>query len=137
MSSEQQQFRASSSTDAFQVRRKWKAQSPQPEFDSEGSESGAEGYPVVKIVIEDVRPCSRSLACALDHCRGIGRRGTATTRFWIDTSLSRTNLAISITELDGKPDPILALDLLSPSRRSFEIEGKLTGVCTTFHFAPA
>ena len=67
MSSGQQQFRASSSTDAFQRTRK--AQ-PKPEFDdldSEGSASGAEGYPAVKIVVEDVRPCLHPFLCPLDQ----------------------------------------------------------------------
>ena len=80
------------------------------------------------------------VACVLDNHREIGRCGlrSATTRFWINRSLSRPNPAMPITELDGKPNPALArLDPLSPERRSCEIEGKLTGVCTTFHFAPA
>ena len=55
--------RASSSTDAYQWRRK--AQ-PKPKFDdldSEGSASGAEGHPVVKIVVDDVRPCLHPFGC--------------------------------------------------------------------------
>ena len=41
---------------------------------------------------------------------------------------------MSITKLDEKPDPALALDPLSTERRSSEVEGKLTIVRTTFHF---
>ena len=57
-------------TDAYQ--RTWKAQF-KPEFDdpdSEGSASGAEGHPVVKVVVDDVRPCLHPSGCPTDHYRG-------------------------------------------------------------------
>ena len=128
--------RASSSTDTYQRPRK--AARSKPEFDdldSEGSASGAEGHPVVKIVVDDVRPCLHPFGRPLDHFRvDQFDAQVPPPAFGLMEVRPVLIASMSITELDEKPDPALALDPLSSERRSSEVEGKPTGVCTTFHF---